>query len=160
MKEVWEMSRDEWLSQPREWEMKPRELTVQEWRASHGYHNPLDDHGDFRFPNGLSKAAIKRRDQRWADRFASMNKGSGLYEAAKARGEVPLVVDHRHISADGTDSEQQLAQARVYHRTEVKKAIRAGKPVPLHVLADYPQLPGKGIQGHFDFRLSPEGEAA
>lgn len=160
MKEVWEMSREEWLSQPREWTMKPREMTVQEWRASHGYHNPLDDHGDFRFPNGLSKADIKRRDKRWADRQASMVQGTAMFEAAKARGEVPMVVEHRYIKADGTDSEKQMAQARVYHRAEVRKAVQDGKPVPLHVLSEYPQLPGKGIQGHFEFRHSTEGEAA
>lgn len=160
MKHVWEMSREEWLSQPREWQATPRVMTVQEWRASRGYHNPLADHGDFRFPNGLSKAAIRRRDKRWAERSVSLIEGAALYEAAKAKGEVPMVVEHHHISADGGDSEQQLARARIYHRAAVRKAVQEGKPVPLHVLADYPQLPGPGNQERSEFRSLPEGVAA
>lgn len=133
----WEMTQAEWLAAPRQWLSQPRRMTVDEWRRYNGYSNPLDDHGDFRHPHGISKAVRRRIDRRLQERLTSMTAGAVEYQRLLAAGRVPMVTEEHEIRADGFDTETQLARARLYHRRQVRHAMKEGQPVPAAVLADY-----------------------
>ena len=118
-----DMTLEEWMSKPRSFEFAPAEpMTLDQFRSLHGYHSPMDDHGGFRFPHGISKAQSRRNGamrKRW---FASSEKGRIAYEEAKANGTLsmqkPIVVE---MLADGSDSKVTLAMARVYWKHNQKQ---------------------------------------
>lgn len=134
----WSMTLDEWLSAPREWSGSPRLLSLEEWRSRHRFHNPLDDHGDFSHPNGISNATRRRINARLDERTASMVAGAKAYNAALAAGQVAQVIVKHEILGDGTDTPSQLAAARLHHKHSVMRACRAGLPVPQAVRDQYP----------------------
>lgn len=119
----WEMTLEEWLSAPRTWEGGKRLLTLNEWRSMHGYSNPLEDHGDFRHPHGISKITAKRIKERFHERLNSAIEGSIAYHRALENGSVPEVIDVHEIRSDGLDTEQQLARARIYHKRQVRAKL-------------------------------------
>lgn len=109
------MSLDEWMAEPRQFEYgSPRPITLTEFRSWKGYHNPLDDHGFFRMPNGISKADKRRFEQaviRWRD---SAQRGADAYRAAEANNELPIVQEIVDYRADGLDLERTMARTRLF----------------------------------------------
>lgn len=159
-KEPWQMTRDEWVSQPREMALPPRDMTLNEWRAANGYANPLDNQGRQSFPHGISNAQKRRNDAALAREQASQRAGEIEYEKLRATGQLPKVQDARSIRADGLDSDSQLAAARVYHKRQVAAALNAGESVPPEVLKEYPDLAAKFPQGGSGSPPSAPGMAA
>lgn len=121
MKQVWEMALDEWLAEPRTFSRQPRVQTLDEFRVANGYRTLLDDHGDFRHPNGLSKAGAKRKQERLNAKARDLGESTRAYEAASAAGTLPMITDTVEYLADGTDSQQTLAAMRVWHRTQCRQ---------------------------------------
>lgn len=146
-KEIWQMTRAEWMSSPREWIGTVRLVTLNEWRSANGYSNPLDDHGDFRHPHGISKIVKKRIYDRYCARRDSAVAGAKRYAELLEAGAVPTVQEAFWFRADGFDSESLLAAGRIYHKRMVYKAIKDNLPVPAEVLADYPQYQSLIPQG-------------
>lgn len=52
-----------------------------------------------------------------------------------------MVVEHRHLRADGSDTRAQCGAARLHHRRSVLHALGARISLKLEVLADYRHLP-------------------
>jgi len=140
-KNIWEMTRNEWMSCPREWKHGiPQTIPLNLWRSQNGYANPLDDHGDFKRPHGISKAEKRRIHSRFKQRIDSMLEGSKEYEKLRKEGNLPIVQKTFTMKADGMDQDNVLSAARAYHKRMVKKALYDGCPVPDRVVEDYPQF--------------------
>jgi hypothetical protein len=125
------MTLEECMATPQTVTGRPRPMTVDEWRAANGYSNPLDDHGDFRHPNGISKATKKRILQRVQERGDSMQAGAEAYAKAKEAGAVPLVHESTTWRADGLDFDSAAAKVRL----RWKRANRSKATRPIHLTA-------------------------
>ena len=134
------MTKAEWMSAPREFNKPARLMTLEEFRANNGYNNPVDDHGSFRMPHGISKAERRRMNKRFEERTASMVAGAAKYNELLVKNEIPMIVCTVDMRCDGLDLDSTLASARVHHRRSVMRAVHDKKPVPLEVLADYPEF--------------------